>query len=403
MPDDADLAAFADEVQKMAGRGGFDPFALLQGAMPFHSVFLAPFSPALQRAIHQFLADGTGPLAGAVQALRGQGMPEDAARGRAREMFQAANGMCVVVMASDNGVATIPQLFFGRLDEAWRAHALEACGKEFPGREALTKALADLAAKAQGGTQWPALIAGPEAGSNVLGYWLELASGVVASLDEGIVPVGGERLADLGHWVASAATLLAQNREVDADDLAAIARCFVIAGSWREAGTALERAAAAELGDEETVELLAHWAEAAARAGDGREGAAWLAPRIAAFEQRLGRCYDVTRALFRLQASAQAPGDELLATVELMLARDKKSARHDLTREPIWNVRLADPGEILDTAAAATVIGRSPAFVAKRLEQGTIPTHRQGDQVRIPRGALEGWKQVMEKHRLLES
>jgi hypothetical protein len=400
-PDDAELAAFAGEVQKLASQGGFDPFALFGGANTFHSVFLAPFSPALKAAVERFLADGGGPLASTVQSFRQQGMPEDLARGRAREMFQAAAGMCVVVLAGEGGIATIPQLFFGHLSDEWRRHAIEACGKDFPGREALARALGDLAAKGAGGTVWPSLLAGPEAGSNVLGYWLELASGVVASLDEGIVPVGAERLADLGHWIGAAVALLAKGREIEADDQVALARCRLLAGEWREAAEAIEQAAA-EIEDEELVELVAQLADAVVRVGAGREGAAWLAPRIAKLEERTGRCYDFARAVFRMQASAQAPTEELIATAELMVARDKKSFRHDLTREPIWIVRLADPGELLDTAAAAAVSGRSPAFIAKKLEQGTIPVHRSGDQVRIPAQALAAWKAVMDRYKLIE-
>jgi hypothetical protein len=400
-PDDAELAAFAGEVQKLAAQGGFNPFALFAGTNTFHSVFLAPFSPALRAAVERFVADGSGPLAGSVQVFRQQGMPEDVASARARDMFRSAIGMCVVVLAGEGGIATIPQLFFGHLSEDWRQHAIEACGKDFPGREALAKAFADLGAKGAGGTTWPALIAGPDASGNVLGYWLELASGVVASLDEGIVPVGAERLADLGHWIGAAVELLAKGREVDADDQVAVARCRLLAGEWREAAAAIEQAAA-EIEDEELVELVAQLAESAVRAGQGREGADWLAPRIARFEERTGRCYDFARAVFRMQASAQVPAEQLLATAELMVQRDKKSFRHDLTREPIWAVRLADPGELLDTAAAATATGRSPAFIAKKLEQGTIPAHRAGDQVRIPAQALAGWRAVMDRYKLLD-
>src|SRR4051812_25960824 len=95
-PVPGDLGAFADEVQKMATQGGFDPFAMFATTMSFHSVFLAPFSPALSGAIARFLADGTGPLLRSIDAFRAQGVPEDAARARAREMFAAAKGMCVV-------------------------------------------------------------------------------------------------------------------------------------------------------------------------------------------------------------------------------------------------------------------------------------------------------------------
>lgn len=403
MPDDAELAQFTNEVQKLASQGGFDPFALLGGSMRFHSVFLAPFTPSLQGAIRQFMSDGTGPLAGAVQSLRQQGVPDAEAVPRAREMFGSAQGMCVVVLAGDGGVATIPQLFFGHLSPEWRQHAVGACGPQFEGREALSRALDDLAAKGQGGTAWPALIAGPEAGSNVLGYWLELASGVVQGLEQSLVPTAQERLADLGHWIGVAADAARGDRELDADDLAAVARCRLLALEWREAAEVIERASAAELGDEETVELIAALAETAARSGHGADAAAWLEPRIAAFEERIGKCYDLARALFRMRASAQAAPEQLLAATALMFARDKKSSRHDLTREPVWAVRGGDPGELLDTAAAATLVGRSPTFIAKRLEQGTIPSHRAGDQVRIPARALAAWKAVMEGHQLLEN
>ncbi len=405
MPDPnlGDLGAFADDVQKMATQGGFDPFAMFASTMSFHSVFLAPFSPSLAGAIAQFLADGTGPLLRSIDAFRAQGMPEDAARMRAREMFAAAKGMCVVVLSGDSRLNTIPQLFFGHLEDGWRAHVVEACGKDFPGKEALRQALGDLAAKAAGGTSWPALTAGPDAGSNVLTYWLELASGVVASLDEGLLPTGADRLGDLGHWIGVAVALLAaQGKTIDVDDLAAVARCRLLAGEWREAGALIEAAVAAGLQDEELVDLIGHFATAAARANDALDAAEWLEARIAPLEETTGRCYDLTRALFTIQAAAQAPTDRLLATAALMLARDKKSFRHDLTREPVWAVRAGEPGDLLDTAAAATAIGRSATFVSKRLEQGTIPSYRQGEQVRIPARALASWKALMDAHKLLE-
>ena len=68
---------------------------------------------------------------------------------------------------------------------------------------------------------------------------------------------------------------------------------------------------------------------------------------------------------------------------------------------------VVDPGVVLETAAAAEVIGRPVAFVAKRLENATIPLHRQSvtgqsDQVRIPDGALRAWLAVMQTHKLLD-
>jgi hypothetical protein len=100
------------------------------------------------------------------------------------------------------------------------------------------------------------------------------------------------------------------------------------------------------------------------------------------------------------------PGERLVEAADALVAANRKSARQDLTREPIWRVTVA-PGNLLDTTAAAEVIGRTPAFVAKRLEQGTIPFHRsvvdgQSDQVRIPEGALRAWLAVMQAHKLLD-
>jgi hypothetical protein len=92
----------------------------------------------------------------------------------------------------------------------------------------------------------------------------------------------------------------------------------------------------------------------------------------------------------------------LLPAAAALLAADRKSGRHELTREPIWRVTVEDPGELLETAAAADLVGRSPAFIAKRLEQGTIPTQRLEDQVRLPRQALLAWKAVMDAHKLLD-
>jgi hypothetical protein len=136
--------------------------------------------------------------------------------------------------------------------------------------------------------------------------------------------------------------------------------------------------------------------------GAGQAAAQWLIAALPRFEQVLGKSYDLARAIFRLQASAQADADSLLSAAEMMMARDRKSCRHDLTREPLWAVRLPDPGQLLDTAQAALAIGRSHTFIAKRLEQGTIPSHRQGEQLRLPSVALLAWKAVMDRFSLLE-
>ncbi|MBA3707496.1 MAG: hypothetical protein H0W83_01600, partial [Planctomycetes bacterium] len=307
-PDPADLAAFAGEVQKLAGSGDFNPFAMFSETLGFHAVFLAPFSPALTSAIARFLSDGGGPLQQAVDALRSQGMAEPEARAKAREMFAAAKGMCVVVVSGGTALDTIPQLFFGNLSEEWRAHAVASCGDKFPGKEGLRSALADLDAKARGGTTWPALVAGPSAGSNLMSFWLELAAGIVASVDEGIMPVARDRLADLAHWTAAAGSLiLAQGKRADGDDLSALARCRLLAGETDEAAALLDaiiaRTGDEALDDEELLELVQHYANACARLQRGAVGAEWIGQRLPSLEARFGRSYEIVLALFNLLAA----------------------------------------------------------------------------------------------------
>ncbi len=332
MTQDPDLKAFAEGIQGLASQGGFDPMALLSGAMPFHSVFLAPFTPSLRQSITRFLADGGGPLAGSIEALRRQGVAEPEARERARTMFSQAQGMCVVVLGGEHGISTIPQLFFGTLSAEWRAHALAACGKDFSGAEALARALTDLASKAEGGTRWPALIAGPGAGSNILGYFLELAHGLAESLEGGLVAPGSERLADLGSWIGTAVpALMSVGVVLDADDAVALARCHLVSGDWTTASSLMLHAVGQGMEQEALLELLGIWVEVAARAGEGLAAGAWLTGRLPDFEQRYGPSYDLARGILRLQASAQADSELLLATCELLRSRDRKSFRHDLT------------------------------------------------------------------------
>ncbi len=407
MPEpDRELADFAKGIQDMAAQGGFDPFALLgAGHKPFHSAFLAPLSPSLKSAIERFLADGGGPLASSVDALVAQGLPRDTAATRARALFAAAQGLCVIVQAGEGGLATLPQLFHGQINAEWRAQVVSGSATQLGATEELARALASLEEQLAARRTWPRLVAGPglsgSADAEIGAYWLELAHGLEETLDGGIMPGGEARLGDLGYWIGAAARVLGAGE--DGDDSAALARCHAVAGEWREAAELLARALEQGLDEEAFVERLAGWAEGAARAGAGAACAAWLDDHRLALDGRLGGSYDVARALFRLQASAQAPAEALVAAADLMLARDRMSCRHDLTREPIWGVRLADPGPLLDTVQAAEAIGKSPTFVSKKLEQGTIPHCRQDEQLRIPARGLAAWKAVMERYSLLDS
>lgn len=407
MSDPQDLSAFAGEIDKLARGGNFDPFSLLAGESRFHSVFLAPFSPSLKDAIARFLADGTGPLVEVVKSFQQQGVAAAEAQQQARQMFSAAQGMLVVVMAGDHGLATIPQLNFGHLEEAYCEHALKACGERFPGKEGLAAALADLRAKARGGTAWPALIAGPDAGGNLLGYWLDIGVRLVEGLEEGLAPAAGgiERLRDLAHWVGAAVT--ATGRELDEDAAVIVARCHLVAGESQAGAARLDRLLGEDADSDALAELAAHLADAAVKQGHPQTAAAWLEHFVPRFEAFFGTCYELRLAALKLLAAAAAPGEALLAAAARLFAANRKSARQDLTREPIWRVAVADPGPLLETAAAAELIGRSPAFLAKRLEQGTIPFYRlavagHSDQLRLPERALRAWKAVMDAHQLLD-
>jgi hypothetical protein len=315
--------------------------------------------------------------------------------------------MLVVVMAGDHGLATIPQLNFGHLEEDYCQHALKACGDQFPAKEALAAALADLRAKVRGGTAWPALIAGPGAGAKVPAYWLELGVLLIEGLDEGLVPGGPgiERLRDLAHWIGAA--IGATGRDLDQDEAVIVARCHLVAGEAEASSRRLDRLLHEDADSDALAELTAHLADAAIKQGHPQAAAAWLEHFVPRFEALFGTCYELRLARFKLLAAAGAPAEALLAAAGTLFAANRKSARQDLTREPIWRVVAADHGPLIETGAAAELIGRSPTFLAKRLEQGTIPFHRQAvaghaDQVRIPEHALRAWKTVMDAHQLLD-
>jgi hypothetical protein len=406
-PPPDDMSAFAGEIQKLAQSGGFNPFSLIAGESRFHSVFLAPFSPSLRSHIAQFLADGTGPLEEVARLLQQQGAPAAEAQAQARQMFNAAQGMLVTVMAGDHGLSTIPQLNFGHLEDAYCDHAVKACGANFPAAQELRGALSELKAKAMGGTGWPGLIAGPGAGSKVDGYWLGLAAQLVEGLDDGFASLSGagiERIRDLAHWIG--AGVRDSSKQLDEDAAVLAARCHLVAGEAEAAAACLERLLNEDADADALAELVVHLSDTAIRQGIPVPAAAWLDAFIPKFEALFGTCYELRIARFKLLAAMAAPQDRLLAAADDLAKANRKSARQDLTREPIWRV-VVDPGATLDTAAAADLIGKPATFIAKRLEQGTIPFHRhvttgQPDQVRLPEAALRAWLAVMQAHKLLD-
>jgi len=84
--------------------------------------------------------------------------------------------------------------------------------------------------------------AGPDAGGNILTYWLELASGVVAASTKAS-PVARIGL-DLGHWIGVAAALAGCPGKAHRAGRPRGDRALSLARwEWREAGSLIETAA----------------------------------------------------------------------------------------------------------------------------------------------------------------
>ena len=385
----------------------FDPLKmmteLMTGEVRLHSIFIAPFTPSFAAARQQYLTDGTGPLTIIADELARQGAPEPPVAARA--MLTAAKGMAVVVLALDHGVATVPQLFFGHLGADVRQQMVAACGEKFPAGPALEQVLIELEARL-GVDHWPALVAGPAQAGDLPSYWLELSAALLEGTEGGFAGFSGgrERLTDLAWWISQGIFMTHVDTAVPADDLDLLVRCLLLAGDPEGAGQGINALVRSGGADEEgVIELLNAFVDGAIGAGQAQAAGAWLAGVRAEWDELLGGLYDLPLALFRLQAAAGVGPDILVPTARLLSKADRKAARNDLTKEPIWLVVAADPGDLLDTSAAAERIGRSTSFIAKRLEAKTIPTHRaEGGQVRIPLRALDAWKAVMDELKLLD-
>ncbi len=401
---DGDPTQFANEIQNMSNNGSFDPMAMFSGEVRFQAVFIAPFTPALTEAREQFLRDGSGPLAGITAKFQNEEVSAAAAQQAAQGMFAAAQGMCVIVLANDQGLDTVPQLFFGNLDDTFVEHALKTCGDGFAHGDALRNGLIALRKNSQESLPWWRLHAGGPRGD--ADFWVDVAQQLITSLDRGVFGAPPERLRDVAWWVGMAASGCEESYQgkgaaIPATAQAAIVRCVALGG---EPGAAFARLGGCfqAFADEELVQLLHRLTDVAVARGEGAQAATWLAKHAQPLIDHIGDSYDVLATRFQALASTGAAAEVLVPVAAALLAADRKAARHELTREPIWRVTVAEPGELIDTAAAADVLGRSPSFIAKRLEQGTIPTVRQDDQVRLPRQALLAWKAIMDAHKLLD-
>lgn len=399
----ADDETFARELQQAASTGGFNPFSLITGERRLHSVFLAPPAPSLERDIARFLADGTGPLQGVVEQIKQQsGLDAAAAAQRARTLFAAAEGMLVVVLRDDQGLTTIPQLFFGRLDDDARDAAVASCGEDFLDADSVHAALISLREAAERGARWPDLCVGDAVAGSSRAYWEALGADLLAGFDEGLFATAPDRLSDLGHWIARA--LHETPGALDGEQLLIAARCHLLAGAVAPALDAVRgllRDYQPE--DEQVAVLLEQLVDVAIAHGEPERAVAFFAEAHDDLEAVLGGCYEQALPRFKATAAAMAGTEALLAAAEALRRADRKAFRHDLNREPLWRVAVADPGEVIDTHAAAEVLDRSVNFVGKRLDAGTIPWHRsEAGEVRIPTRALADWRAVMERFELLD-
>lgn len=407
MPDlPEDVTQFAQEFQDAAQGGGFNPFSLLTGAQAFHSVFLAPFTPQMQAAVDEFLATRAGPLAYLVDQFQQQGglSPAEAAE-RVGLMLRASGGMLVVVQADDQGITTIPQLFFGHLDEPVIKQAVDTCGPDWPHKDDLRAALLGLRRVLERGQPAPtALFATVDGRDDAREYWLDLAEHFLGGLDEGIFPGMSERQRDLAYWLSSAlATLRLQGVELDGDELYAAARCQLLAGAVDGAmGATAELVSDYDVEDERLLVLLEHLVGVAIREGQPERAVTFLAEQAAAIDQVLGGLYELALVRFKAHAAAQADGATLVAAAAALKKADRKSFRHDLNREPLWQVTVKEPGELLAVEDVADRIERSVNFVAKRVESRTIPVVVDGDEVRIPAAGLAAWQAVVAEFGLLD-
>ena len=397
-----EVKQFAQQFQQATGVGGFNPMSLITGQREWHSIFLAPFTPSLTRAIEEYLRTGEGPLVATVESMAKQsGKSAEEAATQARQIFANATGMLVVVLADDQGLSTIPQLFFGHLEPDYCASIVESCGPALPEQELLGDAIERLKQLSAEGKSWPDLLISAEDHDAPIDYFEDLLDRLIVSMDEGLLIGGAAPLRDLAYWAAAGLRQLSD--ELDGDQLYACARALTLAG---EVMPACECTIAMMADYEPDGDDIATLLEAMLKAALGeRETAvfrAMLRHTTPDCDAILPNSYEVARVRFQAAVADQAPSQELITLAERLQVADKRSFRHDLGREPMWQVAVAEPGELFDTHAAADYLDRSIHFVAKRLENASIPCWADGDQLRIPKNSLDAWRMVMEHFQLLE-
>ena len=218
---------------------------------------------------------------------------------QARQVFAAASGMMVVVLVDDQGLSTIPQLFFGHLEPEYCKSIVEACGPALPERELLGDAIERLKQLTQDDVTWPELVVSAEDFDEPSDYFADILHHLIHSMDEGLLIGGAAPLRDLAYWAA--AGLRQSSEELDGDELYACARALTLAAQMVPAC----ECAAAMLADyspedEDLARLLESLLQVAIVERETVPLRALLKHYHADLDEILGGSYELARVRFKL-------------------------------------------------------------------------------------------------------
>lgn len=414
-----DVEGFVQQLQDAGTQGAFDPLAMFQGISQLHSVFIGPLSPQFIAARQEFLQAGSGELSVLLQQLQQSGMDAAQAQSQCRQLLEAVQGMLVCVYNNDQGIQLQTHMFFGHLDNQYLDH-LQSTDQEHAQDlrgllETLRQQLSDVDS-AHGPANAGFLNAkncyaclDADEGDTARDYWCELAESMLHGMDQGIMPGQRERLSDLAFWLCTwlPACVDVEDAEdaLDGDELLVLARCSVLMPDLEMAlqftAMILEEY---EPPADEMLPLLEELTDLGIRQGCGLQVELCFAHYAESMQKLFCGAYEYDIALmhFRALASAGVDATTLLLAAQRMHDADASSFRHDVNKEPLWRVSSKPQGRCLDTADAADLLDRSLTFMAKRIDNGTLPSYRQGEEVTIPEQSLLAWKRIVEHFHLLE-
>lgn len=397
-----DLKAFTDQIQDAAAGGQFHPLQLFAGTSHLHSVLLVPLSPQVEAARTAFLKDGSGPFAGLPQQIQSQQQLDSAsAMQQARLMMQQTQGFCVIVIENDQGLQPMPHMVLGSLPDDF-IEALAASLQEAGLAEETRSALLHLRDKAaQDGMPIHDYFIS-DISDDAAEFWPDTAARLCEGLDEGVLPAAGAPISDLAWCCAQA--MRSACAELDGEELLLHARCAALGAELEDGLQSLATVLTEyEIEPDDILPVCEELGRLAQRSGRGLEMERVLQQQEAEFSEELASCYELALLRFRLLASSAVDAEQLIPAAELLQQIDSRACRHDLNKEPVWQVHRTDADdELLDTADAAELLERSLQFVSKRLSNGTLPCLQQDGEWLLPRRALLAWQAVMQRLQLLD-